>query len=73
MARYIDPRLTVLEDNCILGEGSIVTSHTMVSDRFILRQVRVGKGATVGVGQHPHARCEDWLRGRRAAGFGAQG
>ena len=48
--KIVDPRLTVLEDNCILGEGCIVTSHAMVQDRFILREVRVGKGATVGVG-----------------------
>lgn len=48
--KILDPRLTVLEDNCILGEGCIVTSHTMVQDRFILRGVWVGKGATVGVG-----------------------
>jgi acetyltransferase-like isoleucine patch superfamily enzyme len=48
--KIIDPRLTVLEDSCILGEGCIVTSHVMVRDRFILREVRVGKGATVGVG-----------------------
>ena len=48
--KIIDPRLTLLEDNSILGEGCIATSHTMVSDRFILREVRVGKGATVGVG-----------------------
>ena len=48
--KLLDPRLTVLEDQCVLGEGCIVTSHTMVRDRFILREVRVGKGATVGVG-----------------------
>jgi acetyltransferase-like isoleucine patch superfamily enzyme len=48
--KIIDPRLTVLDDNCILGEGCIVTSHVMVRGRFILREVRVGKGATVGVG-----------------------
>lgn len=48
--KIVDPRLTELGDNCILGEGCIVTSHAMVRDRFILRRVRVGKGATVGVG-----------------------
>jgi acetyltransferase-like isoleucine patch superfamily enzyme len=48
--KILDPRLTVLEDDCVLGEGSIVTSHTMAQQRFILRRVRVGKGATVGVG-----------------------
>ena len=48
--KILDPRLTVLEDGCVLGEGCIVTSHTMVRDRFVLRAVRVGAGATVGVG-----------------------
>lgn len=48
--KILDPRLIVLEDGCVLGEGCIVTSHTMVQDRFILRAVHVGKGATVGAG-----------------------
>ncbi len=48
--KILDPRLTVLEDNCVLGEGSILTSHAMVQDRFILRAVHVGRRATVGVG-----------------------
>lgn len=48
--KILDPRLIVLEDGCVLGEGCIVASHTMVQDRFILRAVHVGKGATVGVG-----------------------
>jgi acetyltransferase-like isoleucine patch superfamily enzyme len=48
--KIVDPRLTVLEDYCVLGEGCIVASHTMVQDRFLLKTVHVGKGATVGVG-----------------------
>ena len=48
--KIIDPRLTILDDNCILGEGCILTSHAMVKDRFILRAIRVGREATVGVG-----------------------
>lgn len=48
--KILDPRLTILDDNCVLGEGCIVTSHTMAQGRFILRTVRVGRGATVGVG-----------------------
>jgi acetyltransferase-like isoleucine patch superfamily enzyme len=48
--KILDPRLTELGDGCVLGEGSIVSSHTMVHDRFVLRAVRVGAGATVGVG-----------------------
>lgn len=48
--KILDPRLVVLEDGCVLGEGCIVASHTMVQDRFILRAVHIGKGATVGAG-----------------------
>ncbi len=48
--KILDPRLTVLEDNCVLGEGCIVTSHTMAKNQFILRKVWIGKGATLGVG-----------------------
>ncbi len=48
--KILDPRLTVLEDGCVLGEGCLVTSHAMAKDRFVLRTVRVGEGATVGVG-----------------------
>ena len=48
--KLLDPRLTVLGDGCVLGEGCIVTAHTMSGDRFLLREVHVGAGATVGVG-----------------------
>jgi len=48
--KILDPRLTLLEDRCVIGEGCIVTSHAMAGDRFVLREVHVGKGATVGVG-----------------------
>ena len=48
--KILDPRLTVLEDGCVLGEGCIVTSHTMWGEHFILGTVRVGARATVGVG-----------------------
>ncbi|MBK8576147.1 MAG: hypothetical protein IPN90_10910 [Elusimicrobia bacterium] len=49
-AKILDPSLTTLEDNCVLGEGVIVTSHVMSQNRFILRCVYIGKGATVGMG-----------------------
>jgi len=48
--KILDPRLTVLEEGSVLGEGCIVTSHAMAGGRFILREVVVGRGATVGVG-----------------------
>ncbi|HZL27323.1 MAG TPA: hypothetical protein VFC39_12430 [Acidobacteriaceae bacterium] len=48
--KILDPRMTILEAGCVLGEGCILTSHAMAGGRFILRGIRVGKGATVGVG-----------------------
>lgn len=48
--KILDPRLTILDDRCVLGEGCIVTSHAIAAGRFLLRAVHVGKGATVGVG-----------------------
>ena len=48
--KILDPRLTILEDGCVLGEGCIVTSHTMWGEHFILGTVHVGARATVGVG-----------------------
>jgi acetyltransferase-like isoleucine patch superfamily enzyme len=46
----LDPTLTVLEDGSVVGEGAIVACHAMARGRFLLRPVRVGKGATVGGG-----------------------
>jgi len=48
--KILDPGLTVLEEGCVLGEGCIVTSHTMWGERFVMREVHVGANATVGVG-----------------------
>lgn len=48
--KILDPRLTVLEDGCVIGEGSIVACHAMARGRFLLREVKVGAGATVGGG-----------------------
>jgi len=48
--KIIDPRLTVLEDGCVIGEGSLLTSHAMTKDRFILREIHIGAEATVGAG-----------------------
>ncbi len=46
----LDPTLTVLEDESVVGEGAIVACHAMARGRFLLRPVRVGRGATVGGG-----------------------
>ena len=48
--KILDPRLTILDDRCVLGEGCIVSSHAIAAGHFLLRAVHVGKGATVGVG-----------------------
>lgn len=44
-----DPILTKVEDYGVLGQDSVVTSHTMVYNRFYLKSVVVCKGATVGI------------------------
>lgn len=46
----LDPSLTTLEDGSVIGEGAIVACHVMARGRFLLREVRVGRGATVGGG-----------------------
>lgn len=46
----LDPELTTLEDGCIIGEGAILSGHTLARGRFVLAEVRVGAGATVGGG-----------------------
>lgn len=46
----LDPSLTTLEDGSVIGEGAIVACHVMARGRFLLREVRVGRDATVGGG-----------------------
>lgn len=46
----LDPTLTVLENGSVVGEGAIIACHAMARGRFLLRGVRVGRGATVGGG-----------------------
>lgn len=48
--KILDPRLTLLDDQCVIGEGCILTSHAMAGGRFVLGEVHVGEAATVGVG-----------------------
>jgi acetyltransferase-like isoleucine patch superfamily enzyme len=45
-----DPLLTRLEDFSTLGDGSTLAAHTITLDRFMVRRVHVGRGATVGIG-----------------------
>jgi len=44
-----DPLLTTIEDYAVLGQDSIVTSHTMVFNNFFLKPVVIGRGVTVGI------------------------
>lgn len=44
-----DPLLTEIGDYAILGQDSVLASHTMVSNQFFLQKIMVGKRATVGI------------------------
>lgn len=47
--RIADPGLVLIEDDAILGHNSVLTPHAINSGQIILRHVRIGRGATVGV------------------------
>ncbi len=44
-----DPLLVIIEDYAVLGHDSIVTAHAIVFNRLILKQIRIRRGATVGI------------------------
>ncbi|OGL45408.1 MAG: hypothetical protein A2W05_09040 [Candidatus Schekmanbacteria bacterium RBG_16_38_10] len=44
-----DPMLTQIGDYAVIGQDSVVTSHTMVFNNFFLKRVVIGNGATVGI------------------------
>lgn len=44
-----DPILTTIEDFAILGQGSILVSHSMTLNYFFLKPVVIGKRATIGI------------------------
>ncbi|HEY4707325.1 MAG TPA: DapH/DapD/GlmU-related protein [Thermodesulfobacteriota bacterium] len=44
-----DPLLIKVDDYAILGQDSVLTSHTMIFNKFYLKPITVGKGATVGI------------------------
>lgn len=44
-----DPFLVQLKDFSVLGKESILTSHTMIFNKFILKPVIIEKKATVGI------------------------
>jgi acetyltransferase-like isoleucine patch superfamily enzyme len=45
----VDPPLITIGDNVILGLDSVLTAHAITSGHIILREIRVERGATVGV------------------------
>jgi len=44
-----DPPLIEIGDYAILGQDSVLASHTMISNKFFLKQIKVGKRTTVGI------------------------
>ena len=47
--RIADPALVSVADDAILGHNSVLTPHAITSGRIILREVKIGRAATVGV------------------------
>lgn len=45
----VDPELITIGDEAIIGQGSVVTAHTITSGWLILNPVVIGPRATVGV------------------------
>lgn len=48
--KLVDPHLVEIDDGVIVGEGSVVTAHAIVSGRIVLGRVKLEPGATIGVG-----------------------
>ena len=44
-----DPLFTRIEDFAVLGHDTVVTSHAIIFNRFYLKAVIIGKGATIGI------------------------
>ncbi len=47
--RLFDPQMVSIGDEVVIGHGSVLTAHTIVSGRITLSPIKVGDGATVGV------------------------
>jgi acetyltransferase-like isoleucine patch superfamily enzyme len=47
--RIADPGLVSVGDGAVLGHNSVITPHAITSGQIILREVSIGRGATVGV------------------------
>jgi acetyltransferase-like isoleucine patch superfamily enzyme len=44
-----EPPLVSVGDNAILGQDCVITAHAIMSGRIILREVSIGRSATIGV------------------------
>lgn len=44
-----EPPLISISDGAVLGQYCVVTAHAITNGRIILREVKIGHGATVGV------------------------
>lgn len=47
--RLFDPQLIRLGNEVVVGHGSALTAHTIISGRITLSPIEVGDGATIGV------------------------
>lgn len=47
--KLFDPQFVTIEDEAIIGEGSVITPHVITSGRITLGPVTIGHGATIGV------------------------
>jgi len=47
--RIADPSLVSVGSDAILGHNSVITPHAITSGQIILREVKIGRAATVGV------------------------
>ena len=47
--RLVDPELITIGDEAIIGQDSVITAHAITTGMIILREVKISRGATVGV------------------------
>lgn len=44
----LDPPLTTIGDNCIIGHDAVLFSHAIEGEQFSLRAIRIGNNVTIG-------------------------
>lgn len=47
--RLFDPQMISIGNEVVIGHGSVLTAHTIVSGRITLSAIEIGDGSTVGV------------------------